>query len=175
MFSELVDWAERNYSPAIADAMIENSRVPNGGAYTSVGYYPHAEALAMLGALSELTGRQVSELAREYGRFLAGRLAVHHPQLMTGFTDVNSMLQNIETHIHSEVRKLYPEAQTPVVHAETSLTGTRVTYASHRPFADVAHGLIEGFIEWFGETLVVTRSAGADGTSAEFLITPALA
>ena len=66
VFSELMAWAEDVYSPALVDQMIVHSGVPNDGAYTSVGNYPHGEALALLGALADLTGEPVGELARAW-------------------------------------------------------------------------------------------------------------
>lgn len=172
VFAEMIRWTEQAFSPDLADEMIRRSGVPNDGAYTSGGYYPHGEAVALLSSLSGLTGAGVGQLARDYGHFLAGRLAALHPEFMTGQPDVTTFLQSVEPHIHSEVRKLYPEARTPQVHASLAEDGTRITYASHRPFADVAHGLIEGFVEWFDENLKVERLATrADGTEAEFLVT----
>jgi Haem-NO-binding len=173
IFSEMIHWVEAEFSPRLADDMIQRSGVPNDGAYTTGGYYPHEDALAMLGALSALTERPVGELAQAYGRFLSGRLVAHHPQFMAGQTDVRAFLRNVEPHIHSEVSKLYPEVRTPRVDASDEREGLHVTYASHRPFADVAHGLIEGFVAYFGEDLQVERiSTSSDGTEAEFRVGP---
>ena len=171
IFSELINWAETEFSPQLADEMIQRSGLSGDGAYTTGGYYPHEDALALLTALSGLTARPINELARSYGRFLSGRLAALHPQFMANQTDTHSFLRSVESHIHSEVRKLYPEVRTPSVDASEMEGGLHVSYASHRPFADIAHGLIEGFIAYFGEDLQVERlSTSADGTRAEFRI-----
>lgn len=169
IFSELVRWTEEVYSHAIADAMIGRSAVPNDGAYTSVGTYPHQEALALLVALSQLTGHPVNKLARSYGRWLAGRFCTLYSELVRKYPDARSLLRHVETHIHAEVRKIYPESQPPSVLATQDDQGLRIDYASHRPFADVAHGLIEGFVEHYGENLCVTRSQdNPEATTATF-------
>ena len=64
VFTEIMNWAEQVHSPAMVDAVITKSGVPNDGAYTSVGNYPHEEALALLSAMSEMTGQPVGALAR---------------------------------------------------------------------------------------------------------------
>lgn len=172
VFSEMISWVESDFSPKLADSMIAQSGVPNDGAYTTGGYYPHEQALAMLGALSTLTDKPVSELARSYGRYLSWQLAATHPQLMADQTDLGEFLRNIEPHIHKEVRKLYPEVRTPSVDAKRQDDALHMTYVSHRPFADLAHGLIEGFIEYFKGAEVVERvSTAPDGTQAVFRIT----
>jgi hypothetical protein len=171
IFSEMINWVESDFSPQLADSMIMRSGVPNDGAYTTGGYYPHEEALAMMAALSVLTERPVSDLARAYGRFLSGRLAEHHPQLMADQTDAATFLRNVEPHIHKEVRKLYPEVRTPSIDAAQQDEDLLLTYSSHRPFADIAHGLIEGFIAYFSGSEAVERiSTSSDGTGAVFRI-----
>ncbi len=169
IFTELVEWVEKDHSPALADAMIERSCVPSKGAYTSVGYYPSVEALELLIALSTLTSVPVPELARSYGHYLSSKLALRYPQFMVKHTNVTNFLHEVENKVHMEVRKLYPEAKPPTIIGQHTDDGFIITYSSHRPFAGVAHGLIEGFVEYFGEDWNVTQlSASDDGTQAEF-------
>lgn len=171
IFTEIVNWAEEVHSPAVVDAVITRSGVPNDGAYTSVGNYPHTEALALLGAMSELTQQPVSELARAYGRWLAGRFVVLYPELVGIYPDAKSLLAGVGSHIHQEVTKLYPEAKPPKVAASDNDGDLQLDYVSHRPFADVAHGLIEGFIAHFGDDLTIEReNLSDDGTSARFRV-----
>lgn len=171
IFSEMARWVDTAFSPAIADSMITRSGVPNDGAYTSVGNYPHEEAISLMVALSELTGRTVGSLARDYGYWLAGRFAVLYPEMIAGYPDARSLLAGVGPHIHEEVTKLYPEATPPALAATISPDAMRLDYASHRPFADIAHGLVEGFVAHFGEDLDVSRiDPGTDGTRATFMV-----
>ncbi|MCX7285033.1 MAG: heme NO-binding domain-containing protein [Novosphingobium sp.] len=134
VFSEMIAWAESAYSPALVDRMIVQSKVPNDGAYTSVGNYPHGEALAMFGTLSELTGTPVGDLARAYGFWLAGRFTQLYPEMVNVYSDAESLLGGVGSHIHEEVTKLYPEARPPQVQATKIPDGMQLEYASHRPF-----------------------------------------
>ncbi|MBY0393454.1 MAG: heme NO-binding domain-containing protein [Novosphingobium sp.] len=171
VFSELMAWAEDVYSPALVDQMIVHSGVPNDGAYTSVGNYPHGEALALLGALADLTGEPVGELARAYGYWLAGRFVTLYPEMVGIYPDAESLLAGVGPHIHEEVTRLYPEAQPPRVQANPLPDGMQLEYASHRPFALLAHGLIEGFVAYFGNRHTIAREdLDPAGTAARFTI-----
>lgn len=171
VFSEMVAWAEDAYSPALVDQMIVRSGVPNDGAYTSVGNYPHGEALALFAALAELTGAPLGELARAYGFWLAGRFVTLYPELVGIYSDAESLLAGVGSHIHEEVVKLYPEARPPQVLPTPVPGGMQVDYVSHRPFAMVAHGLIKGFVAHFGNRHAVERvDLDPGGTAARFTI-----
>lgn len=166
IFSELVRWVEEAYSPSVADAMIAGAKLPHDGGYTSVGSYPHEEALAMIGQLVELTGAPVSELADAYGYWLAPRFAELYPQMFEGYTDAISLLRAVDDKHRTEVTKLYPDARTPSVIAEVDGEQLVVSYASHRPFADVAFGLVRGYIDYFGDDLVIVRDEDTPGPHA---------
>ena len=163
IFAELIRWIEQTYSPAMADAVITRSAVASNGAYTSVGTYPHQEALALIGQLAELSGEPVPVLADAYGYWLAARFVELYPEMFEGYTDVVSFLKDVDQHHHREVRKLYPDARTPSVVAIIDGQELVVSYASHRPFADVAYGLIRGYIAHFNDNIEVERMT-AEGT-----------
>lgn len=170
IFSELLRWVEEAFSPALADLMIQNAQVPNDGAYTAIGNYPHEQALSMIGQLVELTGKPVGELADAYGYWLAQRFAELYPQFFVGFTDAKSFLKAIDGIHQKEVALLYPDAKTPSVVAEVDGEDLIVSYASHRPFADVAYGLIRGYIDFFSDDLVVVRDEATPGPHAARLV-----
>ena len=85
-----------------------------------------------------------------------------------------SLLEKVDSTIHVEVRKLYPDAELPRFKCDSS-EPRRLTmiYQSPRGFADFAAGLIEGCIEHFGETIDVQREdlAGGQGTHVRFSLT----
>lgn len=163
VLSELVRFVELRFSPEIADAMIGKSKVASDGAYTSVGNYPHQEALALIGALAEMTDTAVPELAETYGFWLAKRFVELYPDMFAGYTDVRTFLKDVDSKMHMEVKKLYEDAHTPAVIAEIDGEALNIVYSSHRPFADVAFGLIKGYVDYFNEPLVVERDAGDAG------------
>ncbi len=163
VLSELVRFVELQFSAEMADMMIRKSQVASDGAYTSVGNYPHVEALSLIGALAEMTDTPAADLAETYGYWLAGRFVELYPSMFAGYTDVRSFLKDVDSKMHMEVKKLYEDAKTPAVIAEIDGEMLNVAYSSHRPFADVAFGLIRGYVDHFKESLVVERNSSDPG------------
>lgn len=163
ILAEFVRWVEEEHSPEVADEMIVAAAPANGGSYTTVGNYPHEEALQMIGVLAEITHVPVPQLADAYGYWLSRRFVELYPEMFEGFSDVRSFLREIDSNHHREVKKLYPDARTPSVVAVVDGEELLVSYASHRPFADVAFGLIRGYIAYYDEQLEVVRDADTAG------------
>jgi Haem-NO-binding len=174
VFAEFLEMVEDRFSPEIADRIIEVSDLPSGGAYTWIGTYDHAEIVQLITQLSVATGTSVPVLMHTFGKYMFGRFVVLYPQLFEGIESAYSLLEKIDSTIHVEVRKLYPDAELPRFECSTSEPG-RLTmiYRSPRGFADFAAGLIEGCIEHFGETIDVQREdlSGGQGTQVRFSLT----
>ena len=66
--------------------------------------------------------------------------------------------------MHIEVKKLYPEAELPTF--ETTLFDDKhleMIYQSKRPFAPLAEGLMQGCMEYYGETIEIQKEQLSDG------------
>ncbi len=174
VFTELIEMVENDLGIEIADRMITSSDTSTDGAYTSVGTYDHAELIRLVISLGQETGVAVSELVRTFGRHLFSRFAILYPQFFDGITTSIEFLPLVETYIHVEVRKLYPDAELPRFECETANGILEMTYRSSRPFADLAQGLIEASIDYFQDELSVERLdlGEQNGTEARFTLSP---
>lgn len=157
VFTKFIEMVEQTWSTDFADQMIESSGVPSGGAYTAVGTYDHHEMVALVSTLSEMSGTPVPDLLRAYGRYLLGQFATLYPGFFENMTSSLDFVASIDAVIHVEVRKLYADAELPkfevLEHTEKIL---RVKYRSDRHLGDLAEGLLEACIGYFGESGVVT-------------------
>jgi hypothetical protein len=158
VFTEFLDMVEAKFSADTVDSIIEQANLPNDGAYTAVGTYPHEELVAMVVALSKDTNIATNTLVNVFGHHLFGRFFERYPNFFEGVPTAFDFLATIENIIHVEVKKLYPEAQLPRFvtekHTETELV---LIYQSARHFGDLAAGLIQGCIEHFNEKVTVQR------------------
>ena len=174
VFTEFMEMVEQTFSADMVDDIIEASDLPSGGAYTSIGTYPHSEMVTLVQSLSKQTGMPVPALVKAFGQYLFGRFVVLYPTFFTNSPDMFDFLDSIENYVHVEVRKLYPDAQLPTF--ETRREGSQkliMIYRSQHPFATLAEGLIEGCINHYqtkAQIEVVDCSAGK-GTHVEFHIT----
>lgn len=164
VFTEFMDMVESKFSADMVDDLIEDTQPPSGGAYTAVGTYDHLELVNMVVALSKRTGVPVPDLIQTFGQYMFGRFHALYPSFFAGIHSALDFLEGIESVIHTEVRKLYPDAQLPRFDCEREPTGLKMYYRSPRHFGDLADGLIRGAVEHFGDKLTVTKSDQADGS-----------
>lgn len=164
VFTEFLEMIEDVYSPEVADQVILRAGSATDGAYTSVGTYDHRELVRMLAALSDITAVPGPELLRAFGAHLAGRFAVSYRGFFDAAPTLLDLLASIDSHIHVEVLKLYPDAELPrfeVVSRDAHRIG--LVYRSGRHMHDLALGLIEGAAAWYGTPVDVEMSPAADG------------
>lgn len=158
VFTEFLEMIEERFSADMCDDLIDEADPPSGGAYTAVGTYDYREIVSMVEVLSQKTGAPVPDLLRAFGEYLFSRFTTHYPQFFQSVGDAFTFLEQVEDHIHVEVRKLYPDAELPTFDARRPNEETlELTYRSTRPFADLAEGLIKGCVDHYGETVNMQR------------------
>ena len=172
VFTELLEFVERHAGSSKLEEIIESSALSTGGAYTVVGNYPHEEAVSIVLAASNELNAPAADLMRQFGRELFPRFVELYPGFFENIDDAPTFLRGIQTHIHDEVMKLYPESNPPRFEVFTEENALVITYSSHRPMAAVALGLIEGCVAHFGQPMVVRRvdDAPQGDTMARFHI-----
>ena len=163
VFTEFLEMVEAKFSADMVDDIIADSDLPHGGAYTAVGTYDHGELVKMVSALSQRTEIPAPALVQVFGEHLFGRFHVLYPGFFAGISSALDFLEGIETVIHTEVRKLYPDAQLPQFDCTRSADGLQMRYSSPRHFGDLAEGLIKGAVAHFGGGVEVERRAQPTG------------
>jgi hypothetical protein len=164
VFTEFLEMVEARFSADMVDDIIDDAKLPHGGAYTAVGTYPHEEIVAMVVALSQRSGIAAGELLKVFGEHLFGRFVKGYPAFFDEATDAFTFLSGIEDIIHTEVRKLYPDAELPKFDVEHHDPKRLVLlYDSRRHFEDLADGLMRGCIAHFGGDVAIARETIGDG------------
>lgn len=173
VFTEFLEWAEKRFSPELVDRTIQHADLPGGGAYTSVGTYDHHELLKLVGCMGKLAEVSPPDLLREFGTHLFKRFYENYPRFFNGVQNTFDFLENVDSYIHVEVRKLYPDAELPrFVRRRRTDGGLEMEYHSERQLADLAEGLMIGCAGHFGETLDVVRhdEPGQRGFRTQFVL-----
>ena len=156
VFTEFLEMVEDSFSPDMVDRIIDEAELPSRGVYTAVGTYDHAEIIALVVELSKAADMSVPRLLHGFGKHLFKRFVAGYPHFFEGQTDAFTFLSQVENYIHVEVKKLYPDAELPSVLASSDAPGRMtIIYRSDRAMADLAHGLIEGCIDHFGEAVEI--------------------
>ena len=165
LFTDFVDFVEREL-PRAADRV-------GAGTYSPLGTYPEAELLALVARASEAAEVPAAEVLRRFGAHLFRTLATLYPVFVEGVESSLELLGGIDTYVHGEVKKLYPDAEFPRFEARSGAAGRlEMVYRSRRPLADLAEGMIRGCVAWFGDRIDVDRQDldAADGHAARFTL-----
>ena len=174
VFREFISLVETQFSLETADHIIAASHLSSDGAYTTVGTYPHQEMVELVTHLSEATKISVKDLLHHFGRHLFQRFSEIHPEFVKTQASAFELLRRLDGHIHVEVRKLYIDAELPAFDYEVLNDDAMVfIYRSHRKLADFAHGLIQGCVEHFGESMQIERTDlpdDEDGAHTRFIL-----
>lgn len=166
IFREFLEMVENKFGYEIVDQIITDSNLPNNGAYSSVGTYPHSEMFSLVANLSKHTGIEIPALLEAYGKHAFGVFAVAYPHVFKEYHDAFSFLSGVEGTIHVEVKKLYPEAELPtLVVNEMDDRKMVLIYRSQRKMGFFAKGLIMGCFEHFNEKATITMQPINDEAS----------
>ncbi len=160
VFTEFMSFVEDGYGIDMVDNVVEMSDLPSGGAYTSVGTYPHTEMYELVGSLTKLSGARLENILVKFGQHLSRRFARSFPNFFSERTGLFDFLSSVDGHIHVEVRKLYPDAELPSF-VVNSVDERRMEfdYSSCRPLGSLAKGLIMGAAEHYGENVEIGEAA----------------
>ncbi len=164
VFTEFADLVASAFGMDVLDDIIEAAELPGDGAYTSTGTYDHQELVRLVTELSKAVGTPVNELIHTFGVHLAKRFAELYPVFFEQAANLFEFLESVDSTVHVEVEKLYPDAELPRFATRWAKDGAfEMVYQSDRMFADLAHGLIEGSAIQFGTNVTIERSVDDNG------------
>ena len=164
VFTEFLTMVEESFSLDMVDTIIQKSDLPSGGSYTSVGTYSHTEIADLVTNLSKESDIPIPSLLKTFGTYLFHSLARAYPEFVSKTSDPLDFLEQVETYIHVEVRKLYPDAELPTFRCSrpNSSSELHMLYESNRHMEDVCEGLITGSLEHFSADCSITRNKQSD-------------
>ena len=172
VFTELLDLIEEKYGYDLVDQVLQKVKPNTEGAYTSVGSYPYREMLALLVELSQSLNIGIDSLLELYGEHLFGVFAERYASLFSPGIDAFTFLASVESHIHPEVLKLYPDAELPSFEIESNDSSQLIMiYRSTRKMGQFALGLIKGCLKHFDEYAdILMEKLNDDGSAVRFTI-----
>lgn len=143
------------------DSLLDTAQVD--GAYTSLGNYPDAELLALVGAASTALGAPADDVVRWFGRNAIPKFYERYPQLFDPHRTTSQFVVTLNDIIHPEVRKIYPGADPPEFdYQEVSESRVVMGYRSKRALCSFGEDLLLGTGEHYGQW---SRSPGRCASS----------
>lgn len=160
VFTEFMEMVEDKFSADVLDEILETPGLKSEGIFTSVGYYDHTDMVKMVVALSKQVNVPVDDLIEVFGQHLFGILISKYPALKGEISSSLDFLETVDSTVHRQVKKLYPDAELPEFDCERIDNNTlHLHYRSKRPFSVLALGLIKGCGEFFDEKLAISHSS----------------
>jgi hypothetical protein len=147
IFTSFLSWVESTRGLSVTHTLLlqTEAALSTRGAYTAVGNYPSAEFTDLVETLARMEGTPTDEVMRDFGVAAFSQFGSLHPAWIETMPDLYSLLSQIESMIHTEVRKLYADSRPPLINAWREEDGSiTVTYSSHRGLVSLCQGLIQG-------------------------------
>lgn len=161
VFTEFLQFLAANHGEDFVDDLLHGAGVT--GAYTAVGTYDFQELAKIVGLYCQTTGTPLPAALKTFGEHLAQTFQTKFREFYASQDCVLDFLARVDSEIHVEVRKLYPGADLPEFKVIERSGGRMVVdYASCRPLADLAVGLIEGSSKFYGQQVKIARSTVED-------------
>lgn len=171
VFTEFVECMESEFGMAVADRV--QSGCPFHTAFTAVDNYDHNHLLTLVERLQKETGTSSSVLVHHFGRHIFQSFLRSKPGAFEGVHSTPELLRKVQSTIHGDVLSLYPNAELPeFTFPCCPQEEFHFEYRSNRPFADLAHGILEASIAHYRENWNIRRVDldGPVGTHALFIL-----
>lgn len=105
VLTEFLEMLEEKFGYAFVDQIINEANLPNQGAYTPAGTYLHQEMISLTMRVRFHCQIPFDDLLRTFRNHLFGVFKKSYALFFDKFTSVCDILENIENHIHFEVKK----------------------------------------------------------------------
>ena len=147
------------------DSLLDTSGLD--GAYTSLGNYPHDDLERLVASGAEVLAVQPRDLSLHLGHVAMQGLAERYPNYLSPHDATVDLLFTLDDVIHTEVRKLYPEATPPDFWFDAPIGNVLVVhYRSVRRLCALAEGMIVGAAAHYQEQVSIAHESctfdGAD-------------
>lgn len=154
IFNALEEFVLENADMEVWNSVIEDSKVASGGAYTSGVSYDDAEIVALATDLCGKLNVPLTDGLKLFGGFLFEFLLSKGPIEVGEYKTTQTLLAELESVIHRNVKRIHPDAYTPFFeytpHSENS---GDLIYRSKRKLCMVAEGLVQGAATYYGQTV----------------------
>lgn len=155
VFTEFIEFVEETYGFDTADVMLEPEDGKNR-VYTQAGNYPFEELVELVISVHKTEGVEIGDILYNFGIYLFGKLVRMAPFLIAGSNSTIEAISKVDTYIHIEVKKLYPEAELPKFEVKKLEDDyLEIMYSSDKKLEILAKGLMMGAAKHFNENIEI--------------------
>ena len=134
--------------------ILRHARTETKEAFLSAGTYPDTDFYKLVATACKLYHLPAEEAQQMFGRFTFMELAKFQPHFVQPYKSAKNFLLTVDSVIHVEVKKLYPDTYLPkFIYFEPSRHELQIIYISKRKLYSFMEGLIEGVADYFKENI----------------------
>lgn len=170
IFRLLEDFVDTTFGPDAFDELVESTELETVEPFVGPGNYPPGDLLALVAAAVAAHDTTLEQFLRAFGRHAFPSLARSVPTLMEGLDTPRAFLGGLESMIHTEVRKLDPEAD-PARFTVTDVDEGSILLHYRSPFGlfPLVEGFLDGIGDWY-ETPLDHELVEVEQTNGTFLV-----
>lgn len=170
IFKAFEHFVVENYGEDMYEDIYDATDLETDEPFVGPGTYPATDLLALVTTTIGVLGISLDDALRAFGRHAFPALAESVSSLMEELDDPRTFLLNLESLIHTEVRKLDPEASPArFTVVEDSSTSIVLRYESPYGLFALVEGFFDGVADWY-ETTLRYEMLSTDGTNATFRV-----
>jgi predicted hydrocarbon binding protein len=128
------------------------------GIYTNGMQYCDSEMMSLVTALSQKTSIDVPSLVKSFGSYLFIHLYNSSPADLSHIDNLKDFLLSIDSVIHKEVKRVYPQAYLPKFDYSDTPNGDLIMlYHSKRKLCHLSEGLILSAASHFDQKITINQ------------------
>ncbi|MCG8591341.1 MAG: heme NO-binding domain-containing protein [Proteobacteria bacterium] len=171
IFNLFEDFVAENWGAETYEEIIDACELKTQEPFVAPGGYPDEDLIEIVSQAVERLDVPLPDALRAFGRYCFPRLVEAYPVFAEGQNDAKQFLLTVESVIHVEVRKLFPDANPPTFeYRDSEADELVIRYRSDRKFCHLMEGLLEGVADHFTTSITSnqTRCALEGAPDCEF-------
>lgn len=171
VFTDFFEFVEDGHGYEMVDQLLQDTG--SHGVYTAVGSYPFEEMLGLVVSFSQHSKTEVPDILYGFGKHLLKTFYTNYSFFFSQSKTAFDFLSSVDSYIHIEVAKLYPDAELPRFSIEQPSDNEMImVYSSQRKLSHLALGLIEEtFVYYKEKAKVEMQLMKEDGSEVKFTVT----
>ncbi|HAT1770888.1 TPA: guanylate cyclase [Legionella pneumophila] len=159
VFTSLNDMIIEKFGIETWDRLVTSLNLPSGGSYTAGGTYSDTEFSQLIQGIAKMKNLQDSIFLESFGEYMFSILSNKYPIFLKKGMSLKEFLKSVNSTIHVEVEKLYPDEILPsITYEELASNQLIMIYRSHRKLCYFAIGLIKGAAKHFKKKITINQT-----------------
>jgi predicted hydrocarbon binding protein len=155
VFDELQKYVERNGGPAAWTKLLSEAGL-TGKFYLPLNQYPDEQAVALVAAAAQLTGKTASQILEDFGEFMAADLILTYKAFVRPEWKTLDLIECTEDAIHRIIRLNDPAAHPPYLKVQRLRANqVQIRYTSQRKMCALAVGIARGLAKHYNERIEI--------------------